>query len=47
VIREINRMTVEGIKDVERGLARGQDPAQVLLRVEREGTQRYVVVGAG
>jgi serine protease Do len=47
VIREVNRMPVQGLQDVERGLARGQDPAQVLLRVEREGSQRYVVVGAG
>ena len=47
VIREVNRMPVQGIQDVERGLTRGQDPAQVLLRVEREGSQRYVVVGAG
>ena len=47
VIREVNRMAVEGLQDVERGLARGSDPAQVLLRVEREGSQRYVVIGSG
>src|SRR6185436_9905174 len=47
VIREVNRMAVEGLQDVERGLAKGSDPAQVLLRVEREGSQRYVVVGIG
>ena len=47
VIREVNRMSVQGLQDVERGLTGGQDPAQVLLRVEREGSQRYVVVGAG
>ena len=47
VIREVNRMPVQGLEDVERGLARGRDPAQILLRVEREGSQRYVVVGAG
>jgi serine protease Do len=47
VIREVNRTSVQGLQDVERGLAGGQDPAQVLLRVEREGSQRYVVVGAG
>jgi hypothetical protein len=23
------------------------DPSQVLLRVEREGSQRYIVIGAG
>jgi serine protease Do len=47
VIREVNRMAVQDIQDVERGLAKGSDPAQVLLRVEREGSQRYVVVGVG
>jgi serine protease Do len=47
VIREVNRTAVQGIQDVERGLAGGQDPAQVLLRVERDGSQRYVVLGAG
>jgi serine protease Do len=47
VIREVNRMPVRGLEDVERGLARGANPAQVLLRVEREGSQRYVVIAAG
>jgi serine protease Do len=47
VIREVNRTPVRGLQDVERGLARGSDPAQVLLRVEREGAQRYVVVAVG
>ncbi len=47
VIREVNRTAVQGIEDVERGLAGGQDPAQVLLRVERDGSQRYVVLGTG
>jgi serine protease Do len=47
VIREVNRTPVQGLEDVERGLARGDDPAQVLLRVERDGSQRYVVVAAG
>src|SRR5262245_2374051 len=47
VIREINRMPVQGMQDVERGLAGGQDPARVLLRVEREGSQRYVVIATG
>ena len=47
VIREVNRTAVQGIQDVERGLAGGQDPAQVLLRVERDGSQRYVVLGTG
>ena len=47
VIREVNRTPVEDLGDVERGLARGSDPTQVLLRVEREGTQRYVVIAVG
>jgi serine protease Do len=47
VIREVNRTPVQGIRDVERGLSRGQDPSQVLLRVERDGSQRYVVVAVG
>jgi serine protease Do len=47
VIREINRMPVRGMQDVQRGLAGGQDPARVLLRVEREGSQRYVVIATG
>jgi serine protease Do len=47
VIREVNRMPVQELQDVERGLARGQDPSQVLLRVEREGSQRYIVIATG
>ncbi len=47
VIREVNRMPVQGLQDVEKGLARGPEGGQVLLRVEREGSQRYVVVAAG
>jgi serine protease Do len=47
VIREVNRTPVQGLQDVETGLARRQDAGQVLLRVEREGSQRYVVVAAG
>ena len=46
VIREVNRTPVQGIQDVEKGLARRQDAGQVLLRVERDGSQRYVVVSA-
>jgi serine protease Do len=46
VIREVNRMPIQELQDVERGLARGSDPGQVLLRVEREGSQRYIVIAA-
>jgi serine protease Do len=45
VIREVNRTPVRDLDDVERGLQRGgNDPKTVLLRVEREGSQRYVVL---
>jgi serine protease Do len=47
VIREVNRMPVQGLQDVEKGLARRQDAGQVLLRVERDGSQRYIVIAAG
>ncbi|MGH7263465.1 MAG: DegQ family serine endoprotease [Candidatus Rokuibacteriota bacterium] len=48
VIREVNRTPVEAIDDVERGMARAGAPAnQVLLRVERQGSERYVVVEVG
>ncbi len=47
VIREINRLPVQGLDDVEKGMSRAPgDSSQILLRVEREGTQRYVVLGA-
>jgi serine protease Do len=48
MIREVNRVPVQGLDDVERGIARGGTGSdQVLLRVEREGSQRYVVIAAG
>src|SRR5207247_1939574 len=47
VIREVNRQPVRSIEDVERDLARGGGASQVLLRIEREGTFRYVVLGTG
>jgi serine protease Do len=47
VIREVNRTPVQGLPDVDKGLARSQSGGQVLLRVERDGSQRYVVVAAG
>ncbi|MGH7266022.1 MAG: DegQ family serine endoprotease, partial [Candidatus Rokuibacteriota bacterium] len=42
VIREINRTPVRSLDDVEKGLRTAD--AQVLLRVEREGNARYVVI---
>jgi serine protease Do len=48
VIREVNRLPVRALEDVEKGMSRGGAEAkQVLLRVEREGNQRYVVVDLG
>jgi len=48
VIREVNRMPVQRIEDVEKGMTRGgESSSQILLRVEREGSQRYVVLGTG
>jgi serine protease Do len=47
VIREVNRTPVQGMLDVEKGLARRPDAGQVLLRVERDGAQRYIVIAAG
>jgi serine protease Do len=48
VIREVNRTPVRALPDVQQGLGRrGSDPGQVLLRVERQGASRYVVVDIG
>jgi serine protease Do len=47
VIREVNRVPVDSLDDVDRSLARSAD-RQVLLRVEApSGGARYVVVQAG
>jgi serine protease Do len=42
VIREINRTPVRSLDDVEKGLRAGD--SRVLVRVEREGSARYVVI---
>lgn len=48
VVREVNRMPVEALVDVERGLRRRVgDGHEVLLRVGRDGSDRYVVVNGG
>ena len=47
VIREVNRLPVHGLDDVDKGMARSGGANQVLLRVEREGSQRYIVLGIG
>jgi serine protease Do len=45
IIREVNRVPVESADAVRQGIARGQK--QVLLRVEREGAARFVVIQIG
>jgi serine protease Do len=48
LIREVNRVPVLKLDDVERGFARSPGGGtQVLLRVEREGSQRYIVIATG
>jgi serine protease Do len=47
VIREVNRKPVQAPGDVDQGLSRsGSGADQVLLRIERQGASRYVVVEA-
>jgi serine protease Do len=46
VIREVNRRQVRGVDDLEKSLG-GEGQAQVLLRVERDGSQRYLLLGTG
>jgi serine protease Do len=48
IIREVNRTRVERMEDLEKALSReGGNGKQVLLRVERGGSERYVVVEVG
>ncbi|MBI4011964.1 MAG: DegQ family serine endoprotease [Candidatus Rokubacteria bacterium] len=48
VIREVNRMPVERLEDLEKAMSqKAGDGTGVLLRVEREGAERYVVVDIG
>jgi serine protease Do len=48
LIREVNRTPVAKLEDVEKGMERPTGAAnQVLLRVEREGLERYIVVEVG
>jgi serine protease Do len=43
VIREVNRVPVASLDDVEKGLAKARDK-QALLRVERDGGARYLII---
>jgi serine protease Do len=43
VIREVNRTPVRGLDDVDKGMAR-KTGSGVLLRVERQGAERYIVL---
>ena len=46
VLREVNRVPIDSLGDVEKGLAQTRDK-QALLRVERDGGGRYMVVEVG
>jgi serine protease Do len=46
IIREVNRTRVERMEDLEKAMSSDGTPdKQILLRVERQGSERYVVVG--
>src|SRR5262249_36386137 len=48
VIREVNRTPVERIEGVQKAMDRAAGAGKkVLVRVEREGSQRYVVIETG
>ena len=48
IIREVNRTRVERMEDLEKAMSRDSgNGKQVLLRVERAGSERYVVVEVG
>jgi serine protease Do len=48
VIREVNRVRVERLDDLEQALAQREGgDGQVLLRVEREGAGRYLLIDVG
>jgi hypothetical protein len=38
---------VRRLADVEQGMQKGRDTKQVLLRVERQGSGRYIVIDVG
>jgi serine protease Do len=47
VIREVNKVPVESADDLQKSISRSQPQKQVLLRVEREGAARFVVIQLG
>jgi serine protease Do len=44
VIREINRTSVNAVRDIEESISAGGSEQEVLVRIERNGSPRYVVV---
>lgn len=47
VIREVNRTTVNAVQDIEESMNAGGSGQEVLVRIERKGSPRYVVVNPG
>lgn len=47
VIREVNRTSVNAVRDIEQSMNAEGSGQEVLVRIEREGSSRYVVVNPG
>jgi serine protease Do len=47
VIREVNRTSVNAVQDIEESMSAGGSGQEVLVRIERKGSPRYVVVNPG
>lgn len=47
VIREVNRTSVNGVQDFEESMSRSNRGQEVLVRIERKGAPRYIVVNPG
>ena len=47
VIREVNRTSVNAVQDVEQSMSADGSGQEVLVRIERKGSPRYVVVNPG
>jgi serine protease Do len=47
VIREVNRTSVNAVQDIEESMSSDGSGQEVLVRIERKGSPRYVVVNPG
>lgn len=47
VIREVNRTSVNAVRDVEESMSADGSEQEVLVRIERKGSPRYIVVNPG